>query len=263
MSRLKPEAQIRGPKYRRIAEAMRASIRTGDYPPGHRLPPESGLAERFDVSVPTVRQALAVLRAEGLLQSRHGVGTFVRQVRRLQRRSRERYGASRGRQGLLNNSLRHEITFAGQTPAPDEIAERLGIEPGTPVVLRRRTLHSRDNGEIEELGASWMLVDVAGGTYLEEPKVVPQALFRCVEELTGRKYAEATDRWVARLPTAAEATAFRLATGAPVLHVVHTARDTEGEILEISESVWPADRIEIIDDYGIPSEATVSQGSDI
>jgi DNA-binding GntR family transcriptional regulator len=50
--------------------------------------------ERFRVSLPTVRQALSVLRAEGLIESRHGVGTFVKEQRRLQRRSRGRYGSA-------------------------------------------------------------------------------------------------------------------------------------------------------------------------
>jgi len=40
------------------------------------------------------------------------------------------------------------------------------------------------------------------------------------------------------------------------MHVVHTARDEHGNILEISESVWPADRVIVIDDYDIEREPT-------
>jgi len=39
-----------------------------------------------------------------------------------------------------------------------------------------------------------------------------------------------------------------------VLHVVHTARDAEGSVLEVSESVWPADRVVVLDEYAIPAE---------
>jgi len=263
MAGMYSKVPISGPKYQRIAEALRASVRSGHYPPGSRIPTEASLAEEFDVSVPTVRQAIAVLRAEGLLMSRHGVGTFVRDLHRLRRRSRDRYGIARSRPGLLSDNLRHEITFAGRAGAPADIAEIMGIAPGTEVILRRRALFSRRSGEIEEIGASWLPVEIAGGTYLEEPAVVPKALFRCVEELTGRTYGRATDRWVARLPTPGEILALKLPTGAAVLHVVHTARDERGTVVEVSESIWPADRIEIIDDYPIPGEARPGVASDI
>jgi DNA-binding GntR family transcriptional regulator len=54
---------------------------------------------------------------------------------------------------------------------------------------------------------------------------------------------------------------FELPTGAPVMHVVHTARDEDGDILEISESIWSADRVILIDDYPIeqqPEEPTAA-----
>ncbi|GAB1646233.1 hypothetical protein KRMM14A1259_66560 [Krasilnikovia sp. MM14-A1259] len=42
-----------------------------------------------------------------------------------------------------------------------------------------------------------------------------------------------------------------LPTGAPVMQVIHVARAEDGSILEVSESVWPADGIMVIDDYDI------------
>jgi GntR family transcriptional regulator len=45
-----------------------------------------------------------------------------------------------------------------------------------------------------------------------------------------------------------------------VIHLVHTAADEEDEILEVSESVWPADRIVILDDYLITQEPEDVQG---
>jgi GntR family transcriptional regulator len=244
----------KAPKYQRIASELRAQIRSGEYGPGTKLPAETALMDRFAVSLPTLRQAIGVLRAEGLLESRHGIGTFVRESRRLQRRSRHRYGAARGRTGLLNAHLRHEITFAGIGPVPDYIAEAMDLPPGSDVVIRRRSLFNRETGQLEELGASYLPMAIAAGTFLAEPGVVPKALFRCVEDITGRRYATAHDRWVGRLATAEEATAFDLPIGAPVLHVVHTARDGDGDVLEVSESIWPADRVVFLDEYPIPAD---------
>lgn len=256
------ETGARLPKYHRIADALREQIRTGRLAPGDRLPAETAIAATHHTSVPTVRQAMSVLRAEGLIESRHGIGTFVRATHRLQRRSRNRYGEARGRDGLLTNTLRHEIAAAGTEPAPEQIADCLNVEAGTDVVVRRRKLYDEDD-RLTEIGASYLPKDIAAGTYLEEPTVVPKALFRCVEELTGRRYANARDQVTARRATETEADAFDLPLGSYVLHLIHTATDAEGQILEVSESIWPADTIMFLDQYSIPAEATGETGSDV
>src|SRR5947208_12834106 len=109
---------VRAPKYLQIAAALRREIREGQFKPDNRLPAETALAERFRVSPITLRSALSVLRSEGLIESRHGVGTFVRESHRLQRRSRDRYGRARKDQQLLTSHLRHDIVFAGRAPVP-------------------------------------------------------------------------------------------------------------------------------------------------
>lgn len=250
------------PKYHRIADALRDEIRSGVLRAGDRLPAETTIAATHSTSVPTVRQAMSVLRAEGLIESRHGIGTFVRDTHRMQRRSRNRYGEARGRDGLLNNTFRHEITFAGTQPVAEPIADCLGVEAGTPAVTRRRSLYDEDN-RLAELGASYLPVELAGGTFLEEPRVVPKALFRCVEDLTGRRYTDARDQVTARRATDAEADRFGLPLGAYVLHLIHTATDENGEVLEVSESIWPADNVIFVDHYPIPAGPTGETGSEI
>lgn len=251
------------PKYLRVAAALRARIRGGELKPGARLPAETALATEWRVSLPVIRQALSILRSEGLIESRQGVGTFVREARRLQRKSRRRYGRARADKKLLTRDLRHEILFAGRAPAPGHVAERLGISPGDEVVVRRRRLHSLTDDRPEELGASWLSVEVAGGTYLEKPTVVPKALFLCVEELSGLRYAHATDYWVARQPSMDEVELLELPAATPVLHVIHTARADDGTVLEVSESVWPADRIAVIDEYPIDDEPDADDPSEV
>ncbi|MFE0515511.1 GntR family transcriptional regulator [Streptomyces sp. NPDC058964] len=55
------------PLYRRIATDLLAELRDGTVPPGERLPGERQLADHFEVSRQTVRQALDVLRRDGLV----------------------------------------------------------------------------------------------------------------------------------------------------------------------------------------------------
>ncbi|KJK12834.1 hypothetical protein UB45_05855 [Terrabacter sp. 28] len=250
------------PKYHRIADAVRDDIRAGVLKAGDRLPAETSIASTHSTSVPTVRQAMSVLRAEGLIESRHGIGTFVRDSHRMQRRSRNRYGEARGRDGLLNNTFRHEITFAGTQPVPEHIADCLDVPAGTTVVTRRRSLFDEDN-RLVELGASYLPREIAGGTFLEERAVVPKALFRCVEDLTGRRYTDARDQVTARRATDAEVDRFGLSLGSYVLHLIHTATDENGAVLEVSESIWPADNVIFVDHYPIPAGPTGETGSEV
>ncbi|MDO5675163.1 MAG: FadR/GntR family transcriptional regulator [bacterium] len=60
-----------------IADQIRASILAGDFSPGDKLPPERELAEMFGVSRPSVREALNMLSASGMVMSYQGGGTVV------------------------------------------------------------------------------------------------------------------------------------------------------------------------------------------
>lgn len=63
--------------YEDIVAQLRAMIERGELRPGDRLPAERALAEQFSVSRNTVREAIRVLSEHGVLESRHGAGTFV------------------------------------------------------------------------------------------------------------------------------------------------------------------------------------------
>lgn len=63
--------------YQKVANAIVASIRAGTYPPGTRLPPERELAEEFDVSRATIREAMIALEMHGVAEARRGSGIYV------------------------------------------------------------------------------------------------------------------------------------------------------------------------------------------
>jgi GntR family transcriptional regulator, transcriptional repressor for pyruvate dehydrogenase complex len=63
--------------YRQIADQIRALVRSGEFPPGSRLPPERDLARQLGVSRPSVREALIALEVEGLVDVRIGSGIYV------------------------------------------------------------------------------------------------------------------------------------------------------------------------------------------
>lgn len=60
-----------------VADGILEMIQTGEISPGERIPIESELAERFQVSRTAVREGVKSLTAIGVLETRRGIGTFV------------------------------------------------------------------------------------------------------------------------------------------------------------------------------------------
>ncbi len=113
---------------------------------GARLPTERALAERFDVSRASVRQALAGLQARGLLEIRHGDGIY------LLRRPEER--------------LAFEAVFAGRRRLGEVIEARRALE----VTIAGLAAQRRTDDHLREVWAALDLMDediAAGGLGIE------------------------------------------------------------------------------------------------
>lgn len=65
----------------RVYHLIYSRISNGDYPANQKLPSEKALADEFGVSRPILREALERLREQGLVHSRQGAGSFVREVK--------------------------------------------------------------------------------------------------------------------------------------------------------------------------------------
>lgn len=118
-----------GYRYEQIARDVAASIRRGDHRPGTRLPSIDEMAASFGVSTITVRRALKELVADGLVVSRQGNGSFVRDRRRILREVGPRFDGPRDfasdiRRAGLEPGV-HVLDLSEQT-ASTEVAERLG-----------------------------------------------------------------------------------------------------------------------------------------
>ncbi|MEU4492613.1 GntR family transcriptional regulator [Streptomyces sp. NPDC023998] len=71
---------VEGPKYATIADELAEEIRAGVLAPGELVPSETALMERYGVASGTVRRAMAELRTRGVIETRHGAGSFVRRA---------------------------------------------------------------------------------------------------------------------------------------------------------------------------------------
>lgn len=73
-----PEQRVRGGLVGRVIEDLRDDIAAGRFEVGSKLPSQAELAARFSVSRPVIREAVASLQADGMLESHQGAGVFVR-----------------------------------------------------------------------------------------------------------------------------------------------------------------------------------------
>ena len=127
-----------------IADGLRARMLAGELQAGVRLPSEPDLARDLGVSRSSLRGAIALLEQDGLLQRRHGSGTYVTHKPLLHNDLSSNFSVSRM---IAATGLEPGTRFLRSAiePPPAEVAAAFGIAPDTPVsVLRRvRTADSR------------------------------------------------------------------------------------------------------------------------
>jgi len=70
----------KGRRYEQVAEQIQRLIASGALSPGDRLPPERELAAKFGVGRSSLRDAIRTLEVMGIVESRHGSGTVVRDL---------------------------------------------------------------------------------------------------------------------------------------------------------------------------------------
>lgn len=112
------------PAYMKIHDQIKKEIDEEIWKIGQRLPSERDLAEQFEVSRMTLRQAITLLVEEGVLERRMGSGTFVASTR-------------------VQEKMRGTTSFT-------EIIKSQGKTPSSQLISYRRTLPSKE--EVEKLG---------------------------------------------------------------------------------------------------------------
>ncbi|MER7589596.1 GntR family transcriptional regulator [Micromonospora sp. NPDC127501] len=127
------------PRYRVIADQLRKRIESGSIPPGALLPTESALTLEFRASRGTVRQAIAVLREEGLATTEHGRGTSARPIA-------NEHGPER---------TVEPDTGQCEIAADPELAALFGVEVGATLIGQQRV--NRRNGVVESVVRSYRL----------------------------------------------------------------------------------------------------------
>ncbi|MFF9125306.1 GntR family transcriptional regulator [Streptomyces sp. NPDC014889] len=241
------EIQRPGALYQQVAGAIREAILSGEFAPDSLLPSEAQLMARYAVSRPTVRNAIAALRAEGLIDVRHGKGSFVR---------------SAG-QPALTIERRISRTADGNFVMPNGDVWQEAEEPSSyRTHTTKATARLLQLGEEEALfGCDRLLFDPATGTramhrtlipfavadsfppLAEEPCKRPAAFYRLLTE--GGHTLTWSETVRARMPLPDERTTLQLPDATPVLHLSRVTHDTDDRPLILEELRIGADRAEL------------------
>lgn len=211
-----------------IAAGLRTRIHDGELQPGDRLPTMEALAEEHDVSRQTARQALNILKTEGLVEYRGGrSGTFVRQkpaTRMVRARAMERdnlgyYSGANVQHWRLVEGTRTEV---GEVPAPADIAAYLGVEPGTPVIARKRINGDPDVPTHRQLTDSYLHPDAVTAVPVIAGNSGLGGIYDRIEEWAQQPIAW-EEEITAITPSPAEAEALLMPPGVPLLRVIRTS----------------------------------------
>ncbi|MEV7143244.1 GntR family transcriptional regulator [Streptomyces tauricus] len=237
------------PVSRRIAEDLRKGIESGKYPQGGKLPSQRDLAKLYGAARNTVDEALKLLGQQGIITSEWGRGVFVREAKPLLRLGSDRYSPKYREQGLSPFLLecakqgktgRFQVLSIERMRPDKELANRLKLSEKAKSVLRRENIFWADDDPVYRV-TTWIPWTLAQGTGLLEEDVPHQFGIHGILEEKGHTVVRINDEVTARMPTPEEVQYLQIPRGVPVLDVLHTSLDREGEPFELTRFVMRAD----------------------
>jgi GntR family transcriptional regulator len=215
--------------------AVRARLRAlvAEGRAGDRLPSERELAEQLGAARMTVRHAMDALVAEGLLERRHGSGTYL-----LPRPVVRFLGLTSFTQDMRERGLEpgSRLLAFEELPADEDTALRLRVEPGAPAVrfTRLRTGDGRP-----------MAVETTDIARSVVPGLGPEDLSGSLYELLARRYgiapASASVTIEAEVPDPATAALLELPAGGAALRMRMVDADGRGRVVMAADCHYRGD----------------------
>ncbi len=229
--------------YERVAAELRAAILAEAV--GGRLPSLAGLADRYDVTPDVARRAIEVLRAEGLVVTRQGAGSYVRRFERITRSSpgrlaHEQWATGQPVQDADTGSRPRAVDIVvAEEPASGDVAAALGVNPGQPVLTRSRRFTVE--GRPVQLATSFLPLDIVGGTRVAYTDAGPGGTYARLAEF-GHEPVRFTERLTARAPYPDEVDRLELGSsvGALVIEIVRYAYTADDRCVEVNHMTLDA-----------------------
>lgn len=245
-------AMLPPPLYKEVKRQLTQELSRGAWQPGEALPSEARLAERFEVSIGTLRKAMDELVAERIVVRHQGRGTFV--ATHGQSRLMFHFFHIVPRKGEKRYPKTRTLNFRRDRAEPEE-AERLGIAAGDPVLRVRN------------------LLSLEGKPVVLDEMVLPRRLFPDLTEkiLTGRdntiyhlyqtRYGinvlRTSERLRATLADGEAAQLLAVRKGAPLLEISRVALSYHNAPVELRRSLVNTAEHDYFSDLGKQGEPSV------
>lgn len=225
------------PIYQQIARTLKDEIVSGVFPVGSQLPTEDGLCERFSVSRYTVREALRLLREDGLIASRQGAGTVVIPPR----------VATEDIQQVM--SINDLVAFASGTRLAiasihtlvidERLAGRTGLSMGTEW-LQVCGVRQAESGPPVCRTEYYISREFAAVGRLLQRHTGP--IFPLIEDLFGESIVEVQQQISASLMPAAFAAELKVKGDSPALEVRRMYKNADDRVIQVTINTHPAAR---------------------
>ncbi|WP_216892373.1 GntR family transcriptional regulator [Nocardia alni] len=237
----------RADRARQVADVLRQQIHGGAF--DHALPAESELAAEFTVSRNTIRDSLALLRDEGLIDRAPKVGTHV-----AQRKYEHGLDALRGLKETLrgHGEVRNEVRVATHVTPPPAVARRLHLSPGEQAVYIERL---RYLGDLPlSLDLTYLVPDIGDPVIARD--LESNDVFALIEQIAGGPLGSADLVLEAITADPHSAAALQMPEGGALLLLERLTRLEDGRPVDLEYIRLRGDRITMRGSLVRPSETS-------
>jgi GntR family transcriptional regulator len=250
------------PMWRRIAEDLRQKIESGELgKDGVALPSEIELRDRYDASRNTIRDAVKWLTTRGMVVTRPGQGTFVRQS--IDPFVTQLPSDVTGVQGGEGAAYASEVKAGKREPDASDprieiqrasglVASELGLKHADSIVSRHQERFIDNTPwSLQTTFYPMRLIEQGATRLLQADTILPGAV-QYIEETLSLKRAGRRDRFKIRTPDRRETEFFGLPDDGrvAVVEVTQTLYDKSGSPFAVTVTTYPADRNQFVMTFG-------------
>jgi GntR family transcriptional regulator len=226
------------PVYYQIKQTLKNWILNKEFNPGEKIPTEFELADKFNVSRLTVRQAISQLVQEGFLVSKRGEGTFVTKNSDLiSSFSLEFTGFMDDLFYQISKSETRSVKIA-KVPVPRPVRDKLKLEEDDQKVIQVKRVRFLEKKAFAYT-VNYLPMEI--GKKLSERELYKKPLMEILEKDFGIQFTEAFQTIQASFSDQEVSEKLEIASGSPILFVERIMYTKSSEPVELVQSSYRGD----------------------
>lgn len=231
-------------RYEEIESYVTDLIRSGTLKEGDQIPRETELAQLFNTSRPTVRQALSKLTLNGTIVRIKGKGSFVQHTKLAQEYTRfiSSYRAELLKKGLSPRTI---VVSLEEIPAPESVAQKLEINTDTPVIKLCRLRFASDDPTKRPAVLTTVYLPKAMCPALLKTDFRTASLYDTLDSF-GLSVTHVLREIEIRTAVPKISRRLMVKDFSPLFFISSIGRIADGRVIEYSESYYPSDTSKFI-----------------